>query len=82
MAIVSRLEVTNIFADDSTLKVTINDIRPENINPNIENIRSQVIAFNNNSGGELSPKMKSKNGYNWVGIKKVRIVTTDTNYIF
>lgn len=82
MAAVSKLEVTNVFADDSTLKVTVPDIKPENINSRIAAIRSQVVNFNNNRGGTLTTKMKSKNGFNWIGIKRVRIITTDTNYIF
>lgn len=83
MAAVSRLEVTNVFADDSTAKVTIDNINPENMtNQQVEIIRSQVMEFNNNSGGALSTKMKSKNGFNWIGIKKVQIVTTDKTVIF
>lgn len=83
MAAVSRLEVTNVFADDSTAKITIDNIKPENMTgTQIEVIRSQVMAFNNNNGGTLSTKMKSKNGFNWVGIKKVQIVTTDKTVIF
>ena len=82
MPAVSRLEVTNVFADDSTLKVTINDIKPQNINSRIEAIRTQVKNFNNASGGTLATKMKSKNGFDWIGIKRVRLITTDTNYIF
>lgn len=83
MAAVSRLEVTNVFADDSTAKITIDNIKPENMTPTqIEVIRSQVMAFNNNNGGTLSTKMKSKNGFNWTGIKKVQIVTTDKTVLF
>lgn len=82
MAAVAKLEVTNVFADDSTLKVTMTDIKPENINTRIGAIRSQVVNFNNNRGGTLTTKMKSKNGFNWVGIKRVRIITTDTDVIF
>lgn len=82
MAAVSKLEITNLFADDTTLKVTVNDIRPENINSRISAIRAQIQNFNRNEGGTLATKMKSKNGFNWVGIKRARIITTDTNYIF
>lgn len=83
MAAVSRLEVTNVFADDSTAKVTIDNIKPENIgNTQIETIRAQVIQFNNAQGGTLAPKMKSKNGFNWTGIKKVQVVTVDKTVIF
>lgn len=83
MAAVSRLEVTNVFADDSTAKITIDNIKPENMSGSqIEVIRSQVMTFNNNNGGTLATKMKSKNGFNWVGIKKVQIVTIDKTVLF
>lgn len=82
MSAVSKLEVTNVFADDSTLKVTIGDIKPQNINSRIEQIRTQVKNFNDTAGGTLAGKMKSKNGFDWIGIKRVRLITTDTNYIF
>ncbi len=83
MAAVSRLEVTNVFADDSTAKIAIDNIKPENMTgTQIEVIRSQVMAFNNNNGGALSTKMKSKNGFNWIGIKKVQIVTSDKTVLF
>lgn len=83
MAAVSRLEVTNVFADNSTAKITIDNIKPENMSGSqIEVIRSQVMTFNNNNGGTLATKMKSKNGFNWVGIKKVQIVTIDKTVLF
>lgn len=83
MASVSRLEVTNVFADNDTAKITIDNIKPENIgNQQIEVIRARVVAFNAQGGGTLSTKMKSKNGFNWTGIKKVQIVTTDKNVLF
>lgn len=84
MAAVSRLIVTNLFADESTLKITVDNIKPENIKSGaqIEAIRAKVKAFNNTQGGELATKMKSKNGFNWVGIKAVQIVTTDKTVIF
>lgn len=84
MSAVSRLEITNVYADDSTAKVTVTNIRPENIQGgnHIERIRNAIMQFNAVKGGELATKMKSKNGFNWVGIKRARILTTDTNYIF
>lgn len=83
MASVSRLEITNVFADNDTAKITIDNIKPENLDSTqIETIRARVIAFNNANGGTLSTKMKSKNGYNWIGIKKVQIVTTDKTVLF
>lgn len=80
MAAVSKLEVTNIFADDSTSTVSIDNIKTSNLN--VDNIKQTVKNFNNNSGGDLSTKMRNKRGFNWTGIKRVRIITTDRNYIF
>lgn len=84
MAAVSKLIVTNLFADDSTLKITVDNIKPENITSGaqIEAIRARCKAFNEAQGGTLSTKMKSKNGFNWVGIKAVQIVTSDKVVIF
>lgn len=80
MAVVSRLETTNVFADDSTAKITIDNIYPDNLN--LANIRNSVIQFNAAQGGTLASKMKSKHGFDWVAIKKVQIVTTDKEVIF
>ena len=80
MATVSTLEVTNVFADDTTLKISVNNIRPENLNT--DTISQTVKQFNDAKGGTLTSKLKSKNGFNWIGIKKVRIVTKEIAYIF
>ncbi len=84
MAAVSKLTTTNVFADETTLKITVDNIKPENITSGaqIEEIRQRVKDFNAAKGGALSTKMKSKNGFNWVGIKAVEIVTTDKTVIF
>lgn len=84
MAAVSKLEITNLFADDTKIKITIDNLNPSVINSEsaIENIKTKVKAFNDAKGGELANKMKSKNGFNWVGITKVNIVTTERTYIF
>lgn len=83
MAAVAKLEITNVFADNDTAKITIDNIKPANLdNTQLETIRSRVIAFNNASGGTLATKMKSKNGFNWTGIKKVQIVYTDKTVLF
>lgn len=83
MAAVARLETTNVFADDTTAKITIDNINPANMTgTQIESIRAQVMQFNAQQGGALATKMKSKNGFNWIGIKKVQIVTTDKDVIF
>lgn len=80
MAAVGKLEITNVFADDSTLKIAINNINPAvGVNPNIKTL---IKNFNNEQGGTLSEKMKSKNGFNWVGIKRARFIITDKEYIF
>ena len=80
MAKVSTLEVTNVFADDTTLKISVNNIRPENLDTT--KIVAAVEQFNDAKGGTLTSKLKSKNGFNWIGIKKVRIVTKEISYIF
>lgn len=83
MASVSRLEVTNVFADNDTAKITIDNIKPQSLDSTqIEAIRSRVMQFNAQNGGTLATKMKSKNGFNWTGIKKVQIVTTDKTVLF
>ena len=81
MAAVSKLEVTNVFADNTTAKVTIDNIRPSNIS-DTTTIKTTVNNFNTNQGGALATKMKSKNGFNWIGISKVQIVTTDKTVLF
>lgn len=83
MASISRLEITNVFADNDTAKITIDNIRPQNLDStHIETIRAKIKQFNEKNGGELATKMKSKNGFNWVGIKKAQIVTTDKTVLF
>ena len=78
MATVSKLEVTNLFEDGTTAKIVIDNINPSTMtNEQIETIRSQCIAFNSNDGGDLATKMKSKNGTNWIGIKQVKLTTTE-----
>ena len=80
MAAVTKLALRNVFADDTVETITINNIDPTTgVNPNIKNI---IKTFNANQGGELSTKMKSKNGFNWIGIDKATITTTDRVYIF
>lgn len=84
MAAISKLVVTNLFADESTLKITVDNIKPENITngAQIEAIRARCKEFNRVQGGDLSTKLKSKNGFNWIGIKGVQIVTSNKNVIF
>lgn len=80
MAAVSKLAVRNVFADDTKITITIDNLRKQNVN--IENIRTKVKAFNAAQGGTLSNKMVSKNGAAWVMIDKVTLTTTDRTYIF
>lgn len=78
MTTVSKLEVTNLFEDGTTAKIVIDNINPSTMTTEqIETIRSQCIAFNRNDGGDLATKMKSKNGTNWIGIKQVKLTTTE-----
>lgn len=80
MAATQKLTIRNVFADDSTLTVTVNNINPEvGINPRAKFI---VQDFNDSKGGSLTTKLKSKTGANWVGIDKMTVTTTDRQYIF
>ena len=80
MAAVTKLTVRNVFADDSKETISIDNLKKSNLN--LENIKSTVQEFNNQKGGTLSTKMKSKKGFNWIGIDKVTITTTDRVYYF
>lgn len=84
MAAVAKLTTKLLFADESTLNVVVDNIKPENITSGaqIEAIRARCKEFNRVEGGELSTKLKSKNGFNWIGIKAVEITTTDKVVIF
>lgn len=75
-----KLTIRNVFADDTKLTVTIDNINPTNGVNN--NIRQIIKDFNNAQGGTLSPKMKSKNGANWIGIDRAYSTITDREYIF
>lgn len=80
MAAVSKLTVRCVFADDSTTTITIDNINPEvGVNPNL---RSIISNFNNAGGGTLSTKLKNKNGFNWIGINRAVLTTTDRTYYF
>jgi len=79
----TKFTIKTVFADESTGTINIEDINPESVTSQlIESARQKIIAFNNSSGGALSTKMKSKNGFNWIGIKSFTISTTTRNYIF
>lgn len=80
MAAVTKLAVRNVFADDTKVTITIDNLKKSNVN--IDNIKTKVRAFNAAHGGELSTKLKSANGFNWTGIDKVTMTTTERTYIF
>lgn len=80
MSAETKIAFQNVFADDSKNTFTINNIKKSNLNLN--DIENKVKAFNAAHGGTLATKMKSKNGFNWVGISKVTVTTTDRTYIF
>lgn len=80
---VSKLEVTTLFEDGTTAKIVMDRINPSTMtNEQIEIIRNSCVNFNNASGGTLATKMKSKNGTNWIGIKRVRLVTTSKEVLW
>lgn len=80
VAQVSKLTIRNVFEDDTTATITIDGINPSvGVNPNIRQI---IKDFNANKGGDLSTKMKSKNGFNWIGIDRAVLTTTNRVYIF
>lgn len=80
MAAVTKLAVRAVFADETKTTITINNLHRDNLAP--AQIRRKVMDFNDAKGGSLTTKLKSKNGYNWIGIDKVTITTTDRTYIF
>lgn len=80
MPVTKKLSLKCVYADDTVETITINNLNPtEGVNPNIKNI---LKNFNANQGGALATKMKSKNGFNWIGIKAATITTTNRQYIF
>lgn len=80
MAAVGKLAVRLVFADDTKNTITIDNINPDNgVNPDIKAI---IRNFNGNAGGTLSTKIKSKNGFNCIGIDSAVYTVTDRNYIF
>lgn len=80
MAAVGKLAIRCVFADETKQTITIDKINPASgVNTNIRQI---IMQFNDAAGGTLASKMKSKNGFNWVGIDKAVYTVTDRNYIF
>lgn len=80
MAANTKIVLKCVYADDTTDTVNIDGINPEvGTNPQIKTI---LKNFNAQSGGSLSTKMLSKNGFNWIGVKSADIITTNRVYIF
>lgn len=80
MAAVGKLTIRCVFADETKQTITIDKINPASgVNTNIRQI---IMQFNDAAGGTLASKMKSKNGFNWIGIDKAVYTVTDRNYIF
>lgn len=80
MAATQKLVIRCVFADDTTTSFTI-----DNINPTAgiaSDAKQKIMNFNAARGGELSSKLKSKNGFNWIGIDRATLTTTDRTYIF
>ena len=83
MAATTKFTIKALFADDSTTTITVDDINPATVTSQLINAARQTIMnFNANSGGTLATQMKSKNGFNWIGIKAFTITKTDRTYIF
>lgn len=80
---VSKLEVTTLFEDATTAKIVLDRINPATMtSEQIEKIRESCMAFNRANGGELASKMKSKNGTDWIGIKQVKLTTTNKDILW
>lgn len=73
----TKLTFKVVFADDTTDTITINNVNPNKINPDLKSI---VRNFNAQQGGDLASKMQSKSGANWIGISAVSLTTTVRDY--
>lgn len=80
MAATMKLSLRCVFADDTTQTITIDGIDPTK--GVAADLKTRIMEFNAAKGGTLSSKMKSKNGFNWIGINRAVTTTTDRNYIF
>lgn len=79
----TKFSLQAVFADETTSTFTVNDIDPQSVTSQlINNARQTIMNFNANKGGALASKMKSKNGFNWIGIKSFNVITTERTYIF
>lgn len=81
MAAVGKLSIRCVFADETKTTINVDNINPQT-GINIETVRQTIKNFNNSKGGNLAPKMKSKNGFNWIGIDQATYTVTDREYIF
>lgn len=80
MAAVDKLTIRFLFQDQTTATFTVDNIKTNIID--IQSVKNKITAFNNASGGELASKIKSKNGFNCVGINRAVVTTTNRVYIF
>lgn len=78
---VEKLTIRCVFADDTKTTITIDNINPEQ-GVDANTVKQRVNEFNAQQGGELATKMKSKNGFNWIGIDSAVITHIERNYIF
>lgn len=81
MAATGRLAIRCVFADDTKTTINIENINPT-VGIDIATVRNQIENFNKEKGGALATKMKSKNGFNWIGIDSAVYTITDRQYIF
>lgn len=80
MAATQKLTLRCVFSDDTTATFSIDGINPEN--GVVADIKQRILDFNAAKGGDLSTKLKSKNGGNWIAIDKMYTTTTNRVYIF
>ncbi len=80
MAQSMKLTIRNVFADETTNTITIDNIDPQR--GVAEDIKQTIMDFNARRGGNLSAKMKSKTGANWIGINRAVVTTSEREYIF
>lgn len=82
MSAVRKITFRCVFLDDTKVNVTVDNINPNSSAYTLAQVKQRVKTFNNTQGGELTNKMVSINGFNWVSIDRCTIVTTDREYIF
>lgn len=72
---------TCVFADDTTAKVTLNNVDYDNLMQNyVSTFKTRLREFNENP--TASNTMLSKSGAAWVGISGATAKKTVRNYVF